>query len=176
MKLRFHTLITLLLFAALAISASAAQSTPKPGFPAGTWIGGGYGEAEIALDGDLITLLSTNLTFTLNVSRNGRVTGEGTLRTLQTGSGSVGSRITGVANVTFSGTPINVRYSGSQVVTTKFIDAEHVQGTKFTRDISGGLAIKKARSCRVTGGHIARGDGPTVRFNWQARLKGVSCR
>ena len=87
MKLTIRTFIALLLVAASAIAASAAQSAPKPGFPAGTWIGGGYGEAEIAFDADLITLYSTNLSFTLNVSKNGTVKGSGTLRSLQTGIG-----------------------------------------------------------------------------------------
>jgi hypothetical protein len=170
MKLTIKTFIALLL-AASAIAASAAQSAPKPGFPAGTWIGGGYGEAEIALDGDLITLYSMNLSFTLSVSKNGAVTGTGTLKSLQTGSGSVGSRITGVAKLTFSGTPTSIRYAGTQVVTTKFGDAAHVQGTTFERKISGGLVPRNARSCRVSGGHRFEG----VTFNWQARLKGVKC-
>jgi hypothetical protein len=178
-KLRIHTLIAalaLLLFAAVAGTASATQSIAKPGFPPGTWIGSGYGEAEIALDGDLITLMSTTLKFTLNVSRDGKVAGKGTLTRLQTGSGSVGSKITGVAKVTFSGSPTHVRYSGSEVVTTKFIDAEHVQGTTFTRQVTGGLVIKKARSCLVTGGHTVAGAGPSVKFTWKASLKGVTCR
>lgn len=171
MKLKIRTTLALLLFAAFAITTSVAQSAPKPGFPSGTWIGSGYGEAEIALDGDLITLYSTNLNFALTVSKDGTVRGSGMLRSLQTGSGSVGSKITGVAKLTFSGTPTNIRYSGTQVVTTKFIDAAHVQGTTFERNISGGLVPRKARSCRVSGGHRFQG----VTFNWQARLKGVKC-
>jgi hypothetical protein len=172
MKLTIKALVALLLVAASAFAASAAQAAPKPGFPTGTWLGAGYGEAEIALDGDLITLHSTNLDFVLNVSKDGIVTGSGTLRSLQTGSGSVGSKITGVAKLTFSGTPTNIRYAGTQVVTTKFIDAAHVDGTTFTREITGGLVPKKARSCRVSGGHWFQG----VTFTWQARLKGVTCR
>jgi hypothetical protein len=173
MKPRTSTIAaTLALLAAALGSASATDAAPKPGFPPGTWIGAGYGEAEIALDADLITLYSTNLNFTLDVTKDGKVTGRGTLRSLQTGSGSVGSRITGVAKLTFSGTPTQIRYSGTQVVTTKFVDAAHVQGTTFTRGISGGLVIKKARSCRVSGGHRVEG----LTFAWQARLKGVTCR
>jgi len=175
MKHRIHTLVAtlaLLLFAVAASTASATEAAPKPGFPTGTWIGAGYGEAQLALDGDLITLYSTNLNFTLNVSKDRKVTGKGTLRSLQTGSGSVGSKITGVSKLTFSGTPTNVRYAGTQVVTTKFVDAAHVQGTTFTRRISGGLAINKARSCRVSGGHRFEG----VTFTWKAALKGVTCR
>ncbi|MGH3128086.1 MAG: hypothetical protein ACRDPX_09205 [Gaiellaceae bacterium] len=174
MKLRTFTIAATLALALLAAtlgSASATDAAPKPGFPAGTWIGAGYGEAEIALDGDLITLYSTNLNFTLNVSKGGAVTGTGMLRSLQTGSGSVGSKITGVAKLTFSGTPTNIRYAGTQVVTTKFIDAAHVDGTSFERKISGGFVPRKARSCRVSGGHRFQG----VTFNWQARLKGVKC-
>ena len=175
MRLRTFTTVATLALALLAAalgSASATNAAPKPGFPAGTWIGGGYGEAEIAFDADLITLYSTNLSFTLKVSKGGTVTGTGTLRSLQTGSGSVGSRISGVATLTFSGTPTNVRYAGTQVVTTRFVDAEHVQGTTLTRKISGGLVPTKARSCRVTGGHRFEG----VAFNWQARARGVTCK
>lgn len=171
MKLTIKTLVALLLVAASAFAASAAQSAPKPGFPSGTWIGSGYGEAEIALAGDLITLYSTNLNFTLNVSKNGTVTGTGMLKSLQTGSGSVGSKITGVAKLTFSGTPTNIRYAGTQVVTMGFVDQAHNEGRSFERKISGGLVPRKALSCRVSGGHRFQ----EVTFNWQARLKGVKC-
>jgi hypothetical protein len=179
MKLRIHTLIAalaLLLFAAFAGTASATQSIAKPGFPPGTWIGTGQAFAETGFDGDLITSMSGTAKFTLNVSRDGKVTGKGTWTTLQTGAGSVGSKITGIAKVTFSGTPTDVRYSGSQFVTTRFVDAEHSQGTTFTRQVTGRLVIKKARSCRVTGGHTVASVGPWVKFTWTATLKGVTCR
>jgi hypothetical protein len=179
MKPRIHTLITMLavlVFAAFASSASATQSAPKPGFPPGTWIGSGHGDAATGFDGDLITSMSGTARFTLNVSRNGKVTGTGTWATLQTGAGSVGSKITGIAKVTFAGTPTDVRYSGNQVVRTRFVDAGRSQGTTFTRKVSGRLMIKKALSCRVTGGHTVGGFGPSVKFIWKATLKGVICR
>jgi hypothetical protein len=175
MKSSMYTLIAALSLLLFAGSASATQSTAKPGFPPGTWIGTGQLFAETGFDGDLITSLSGSATFTLKVSRNGKVTGSGKWTTLQTGDGPVSSKITAVARVTFSGTPTAVRYAGTQVVTTRFGDAAHSQGTTFTRDVSGGLTIKKARSCRVTGGYKVAGEGPWVKFDWTASLKGVKC-
>jgi hypothetical protein len=104
----------------------------------------------------------------------GKVSGKGTWTTTQIGSGSVGSKITGVASVTFSGTPTDVRYKGTEVIKTAFIDPVHTTGTTFTRHApyKGRLVIKKALSCRVTGGHTF--DGGT--FTWKAALKGVTCR
>jgi hypothetical protein len=180
MKLRINTLtgaLALLLLAASAGTASATQSAPLPGFQPGTWVGTGEGAAETGFDGDLITSMSVTATFTLTVSRDGKVAGSGTWRTLETGAGSVGAKITGIARVSFSGTPTDVRYAGTQVVTTGFVDAAHKKGTTFTRKVSGKLTIKKALSCRVTGGHrIAGALGPWVVFRWKATLKGVNCR
>jgi hypothetical protein len=173
-------MLTLAIGSAIAVAAfagaSATQAAPKPGFPPGTWIGSGQMFAETGFDGDLIASMSGTLNFTLTVAKDGKVTGTGTVKTLETGAGSVGARISAVARVKFSGTPTTVRYSGTQVVTTRFVDAAHSQGATFTRKVSGGLVIKKARSCLVTGGHTAGGEGPWVKFTWKARLKGVTCR
>lgn len=176
MKLGSHKLVAtlaLLLCAGAAGNASAAETVAKPGFPAGTWIGTGVLAGTTETVGDLTTRSSGTAKFTLTVS-NGKVTGKGTWRVTQIGSGSVDSRIVGTSTVTFSGTPTDVRYKGVQVITTRFVDAAHEAGTTFTRKqpISGRLIIKKARSCLVTGGHAF--DGGT--FSWKASLKGVTCR
>jgi hypothetical protein len=178
MKLRKIALATTLAAAVVVAalgSTSVTQAAPKPGFPPGTWIGAGEMFAETGVDGDLIASMSGSMKFTLTVTRDGKLSGTGTVKTLETGAGSVGARITGTAPVKFSGTPIDVRYSGTQTVTTWFKDAVHTAGTTFTRKLSGGLVIKEARSCLVSGGHTAAGEGPWVKFRWQARLKGVKC-
>jgi hypothetical protein len=178
MKLRKIAIATTLAVAVVVAalgSASATQAAPKPGFPPGTWIGAGEMAAETGQDGDLIASMSGSMNFTLTISRDGKVSGSGTVKTLETGAGSVGAKITGTAQVKFSGTPTDVRYSGTQVVTTWFGDGVHSNGRTFTRKASGGLVIKKARSCLVSGGHTAGGEGPWVKFRWQARLKGVKC-
>lgn len=179
MKLRTHTLTALALavtFAAFAGTTSASQSAPLPGFEPGTWVGTGQTLVASGSAGGLTTSMSGTATFRLTVSRDGRVAGTGTWRTVQIGKGTVSSRITGVARVKFSGTPTDVRYAGTQVVTTRFGDVEHSAGTTFTRKVSGKLTIKKALSCRVTGGYRVGGAGPSVTFNWKATLKGVTCR
>ena len=176
MKHKIHTLVAalaLLLFAAAAGTASAHKSVAKPGFPSGTWIGTGVLTGKTETVGDITTQTSGTAKFTLIV-KGGKVSGRGTWRTTQFGSGSVGSKITGFASVTFSGTPIDVRYKGTEVIKTAFVDPAHTTGNVFTRQApySGRLVIKKALSCRVTGGHTFE-DGT---FTWKAALKGVTCR
>ncbi|HJV30275.1 MAG TPA: hypothetical protein VJ645_07130 [Gaiellaceae bacterium] len=177
MKHRIHTFVAALMLlpfaAAAAGTASAHQSVAKPGFPSGTWIGTGVLTGKTETVGDITTRTSGTAKFTLTV-KGGKVSGRGTWRTTQVGSGSVGSKIVGVASVTFSGTPIDVRFKGTEVIKTSFVDAAHTTGNVFTREApySGRLVIKKALSCRVTGGHAFE-DGT---FTWKAALKGVTCR
>lgn len=177
MKHGMHTLIAalaLLLFTAAAGTALATESVAKPGFPAGTWTGTGVLAGTTETVGDITTRSRGTARFTLNVSKDGTVTGKGTWRVTQIGSGSVGSRIVGVSSVRFSGTPIDVRFKGTQVITTAFVDPAHTTGNTFKRKepITGHLVIKKALSCLVTGGHSF--DGGT--FRWKASLEGVTCR
>jgi hypothetical protein len=174
MKLRTHLLAASLSLLLLAAAAGTASAIAKPGFPAGTWSGAGSLAGTTATAGDLTVRSSGTLTFTLRVSQDGTVGGYGKWRVTQIGSGSVGSKIVGVSSVTFSGTPIDVRYKGIQVITTRFIDQAHENvGNTFTRKepISGRLVIKKAGSCLVTGGHTAEGGT----FKWKASLQGVKC-
>jgi hypothetical protein len=174
-------LIPIVLAAVVACALGSASSTsaaPKPGFPSGTWIGNGQMFAETGFDGDLITSMSGSSSFKLKVSKSGKVTGSGTYTVLQTGDGPVASKITGVARITFSGTATDVRYVGKQVVTMKFGDAVHSNGNTITRNVSGKLTITKARSCRVSGGHLVPGGGtgsPWIKFVWKATLQGVKC-
>src|SRR5262245_5037864 len=105
MKLRTYVVATMLPLAAIAVAAtaSATQAGAKPGFPAGTWRGTGALTTGMDTVGGLTTRTSGSATFTLRVSRAGRVTGKGTWKVTQIGTGSVNSKITGVADVSFSG-------------------------------------------------------------------------
>jgi hypothetical protein len=174
MKLRTHLLAASLSLLLLAAAAGTASAVAKPGFPAGSWSGAGSLAGTTETAGDLTVRSSGTLKFTLRVSQDGKVGGFGKWRVTQIGSGSVGSKIVGVSNVTFSGTPIDVRYKGTQVITTRFVDPVHSTGNTFTREepINGRLVIKKAGSCLVTGGHKAEGGT----FKWKASLQGVTCR
>jgi hypothetical protein len=123
---------------------------------------------------DLTIRTQGSAKFTLKVSRDQKVSGTGTWIFQQFGSGPVGSKITGVSKVTFSGTPSDVRFKGTQVVTTKFQDAAHKDGNTFTSEKpqTGVLVIKKANACIVSGGHrTAVGT-----FTWKAVPKGATCR
>ena len=174
MKRKTHALATMLALAAIAVAAtaSATQAGAKPAFPAGTWTGTGVLATETETVAGLTTRTSGSATFTLKVSKAGRVTGKGSWKVTQIGTGSVSSKITGVANVSFSGTRANVRFEGTEVVTTKFWDATLETGNTFTRKepYRGSLVIKKVGRCLVTGGHTF--DGGT--FGWKA--KPLGCR
>ena len=178
MKIKRMTVATALAVAAITaalVGAASSQAGPKPGFPPGTWIGTGVMTVQTEVVADLTIRTTGSARFTLNVSRDHKISGKGTWITTQYGSGPVGSKITGVASVTFSGTPTDVRFSGSQTITTKFVDAAHPEvGATFTKkeyDKRGSLVIKKAGPCLVTGGHTFEGG----KFNWKAVLKGTKC-
>jgi hypothetical protein len=176
MKVKFPILATTLalVLVAVAATASATQAVAKPGFPAGTWIGNGVLAVQTETVAGLTTRTSGSAKFTLNVSKAGRISGKGVWKIKQIGSGSVNSRVTGVATVSFFGTPTDVRFKGVEVITTEFQDPAHSTGTTFTKKepARGSLLIKKAGSCLVTGGHSF--DGGT--FSWRAALQGVTCR
>jgi hypothetical protein len=174
MKHRIHTVAVALALVLLAAAgtATAGDSAAKPGFRPGTWNGTGVLATTTETVADLTVRTSGTAKFTLTVSKGGRVTGKGTWTVTQIGTGSVKSTIKGVATVKFSGTATDVRFSGTQVVTTWFGDVAHSAGTTFTRGYTGRLVIKKAGSCRATGGHTFD-DGT---FSWKALLNGVTCR
>jgi hypothetical protein len=178
MKLRTVMLaasLGLTLVAAALGGASSTGAAPKPGFPPGTWLGTGVLAETTETVADLTIRTTGSAKFTLNVSRDHKVSGTGTWIRTQFGSGPVGSKITGVTKVTFSGTPTDVRFKGTQVITTRFKDAAHPDREhSFTNEkpAAGSLVIKKATSCRVTGGH--KFEAGT--FSWKAALKGVTCR
>jgi hypothetical protein len=176
MKVKFPALVTTvaLVLVAVAASASATQAVAKPGFPAGTWLGNGTLAAETETVAGLTTRTSGSAKFTLNVSKGGSITGKGVWTIKQIGTGSLNSRIVGVAKVTFFGTPTDVRFKGVQVVTSEFQDPTISTGHTFTKKelARGRLLIKKAGSCLVTGGHTFDGG----KFSWRAALQGVTCR
>jgi hypothetical protein len=177
MKLRTVMLAASLGLALVAAALGGASSTgaaPKPGFPAGTWAGTGTLAMTTETVADLTIRTHGSAKFTLKVSRDQKVSGTGTWIFQQYGSGPVGSKITGVAKVTFHGTPSDVRFKGTQVVTTKFQDAAHTDGNTFTSEkpSTGVLVIKKANACIVSGGH----KNVVGTFTWKAVPKGATCR
>jgi hypothetical protein len=154
----------------LALGATGASAVAKPGFPSGTWNGKGTLTAPTETVADLTTRIGGKLTFRLNVS-GGKVSGTGKWTIVQVGTGSIASKITGVANVTFSGTPTNVTFSGMQTMHMEFVGyGKHTERT-ITRSYKGVLVITKAGSCKVSGGHT---NGKTT-VKWSALLAGVTC-
>jgi hypothetical protein len=169
MKTFLTTLALVGLVAATSVTASAA---PKPGFEPGTWLVKGTMSGQSSEYGQTIRTKGS-FTFTLRVGKNGAVGGTGAWRMTQLGSGAISSKITGVAAVKLSGTPTQVRYGGTLVLTSKFSDGVVSGGNTATvkKPLSGGLTIKKALSCKVTGGQTIDG----VVTTWTATLQGVTC-
>jgi hypothetical protein len=164
------------LFAALgllwSVGAAAAPdrvAVAKPGFPAGTWVGTGVISSPDETVAGHTTRFSGKFSFTLKVSR-GSVSGTGkwTYRQIGTG-GDIESKLVGVAPITFAGTPTKPTFSGTLTVNAEFIGYGKIKtGNTFTKPLTGWLLIKKAGSCRVTGGHT---NGTTT-VSWKAVLKG----
>jgi hypothetical protein len=155
-----------------SVSASAApqsEAAAKPGFPAGTWSGKGVISGSTSEYGQTIRTAG-KATFTLKVTRGGRVSGTGRWVTTEVGSGAISSSITGTATVRFGGTATLPTYAGTQIVKTSFSDGVVGGGNTFTAEktFKGALRITRAGHCRVTGGRTAEG----VAFKWTALLKG----
>jgi hypothetical protein len=156
----------------LAAGATTASGGPKPGFPAGTWNGKGTLATPAETVADLTTRTSGRFTFRLQVSKSGEVSGTGKWTIVQVGTGSIASKITSVANATFSGTPTNIRFAGMQTMHMVFVGYGKIR-TEHTKtlEFKGGLAITKAGSCKVAGGHT----NGSVTVKWSALLAGVTC-
>jgi hypothetical protein len=160
---------------ALAVGAAGASAAPandaaaNPGFPAGTWIGKGVISGSSSEYGQT-TRTTGKATFTIKVTRGGRVTGTGRWVTTEIGSGAISSRITGVAPVRFGGTATLPTYRGTQTVKTSFSDGVVDDDNTFVAEkpFKGALRITRAGHCRVTGGRTVDG----VSFKWAALLKG----
>src|SRR5262245_51947366 len=155
-----------------AIGATSSGAAPKPGFAPGTWDVTGTMRGTSTDYGQTIDTKGT-FKFTLRVTKAGGISGTGTWQTTAIGSGAISSKITGFMRVTLSGTPTDVRYSGNQTLTMHFTDGVASSGNTVTRKkvSTGKLVIKKALSCKVTGGHTNHG----VVTTWTATLKGVTC-
>jgi opacity protein-like surface antigen len=154
---------------ALAVAPAASEAAAKPGFPAGTWTGKGVISGTSSEYGQT-TRTTGRASFTLNVTRGGRVSGTGRWVTTEVGSGAISSTIRGVANVRFGGTATLPTYAGPQTVTTSFSDPVHDDGTTFVakKTFRGALRITRAGHCRVIGSRTVDG----VSFKWTALLKG----
>ena len=170
---RHSTVAALVLAAAgLVLAPAAGHAAAKPGFPAGTWVGKGVITAPTETVAGLTTVTKGSLKFTLAVSKSGKVTGKGTWRLVQIGSGDLDSKIVGVAPVTFSGAPTNVGFTGMQTLTTQFsVDGRVIGGKTSTQPMKGRLVIKRAFGCKVVGGHV---NGETT-VTWTALRKGSKC-
>src|SRR5215216_2588542 len=133
---RRHSTVAALALAAagLVLAPAAGHAAAKPGFPAGSWIGKGVIKAPTETVADITTVTKGSLKFTIAISKSGKVTGKGTWKLVQVGSGDLDSTIVGVAPVTFSGGPTNIAFAGTETVKTQFsIDGRVVGGKTFTR-------------------------------------------
>ena len=153
-----------------ATAAPAAHGIAKPGFGAGTWTGKGTLTAAPETAGGHTVRAGGSFDFTISVSKDGQVTGTGTWKIVQVGSGGdMESKTVMFAAVRFGGTATNVTYSGTQKMTTRIVAYGRVPFTSTkSRPYNGRLAITRAGHCRVVGGHT--NGGATVK--WAAVLKG----
>jgi opacity protein-like surface antigen len=168
MKFNTRRLLPLLAaVTAIAVAAPASEAAAKPAFPAGTWTGKGTISGSSSEYGQE-TRTTGKATFTIKVTKGGRVTGSGKWVSTEVGSGAIASTIKSVATVKFAGTAARPTYAGTQTVTTSFSDSAHDEGNTFTLDFKGALRIKRAGHCRVTGGQTIEG----VSLKWTALLQG----
>ena len=151
----------------LGAAAPASHAAAKPGFPAGTWTGKGVISGTSSEYGQT-TRTSGNATFTLKVTRGGRVSGTGRWSKKEVGSGAISSTITSIATVRFGGTATRPTYAGTQTVKTSFSDGVVGGGNTTELPFKGALRITRAGHCRVTGARTVDG----VSFKWKALLKG----
>jgi hypothetical protein len=151
----------------LGAAAPASQAAAKPGFPAGTWTGKGVISGTSSEYGQT-TRTTGKASFTLKVTRGGRVSGTGRWTKKEVGSGAISSTITSIATVRFGGTAIRPTYAGTQTVTTSFSDGVRRGGNTVSLPFKGALRITRAGHCRVTGAQTVEG----VSFKWTALLTG----
>ena len=176
--MKFRTLfLTAAAVTALGAAAPAGHAAAKPGFPAGTWSGKGTISGKSSEYGQE-TRTTGSATFTLKVTRGGRVSGTGKWVKTEVGSGAISSTIKSIARVRFGGTATRPTYAGTQNVTTSFSDAVLSDGNTFELPFKGALRITRAGHCRVTGGR--RIDGRVVQVDgaarWQRHLQHLTAR
>ena len=166
--MKFRTLfLTAAAVTALGAAAPAGHAAAKPGFPAGTWSGKGVISGTSSEYGQRTRTTGT-ATFTLKVTRGGRVSGTGRFTKKELGIGAIASKITSIATVRFGGTAIRPTYAGTQKVTTSFSDGARSGGNTVSLPFKGGLRITRAGHCRVTGAKTVDG----ISFKWTALLNG----
>ena len=153
-----------------AVGASAAPldgTAPKPGFPAGTWTGKGAISGSSSEYGQE-TRTSGSASFTLKVTRGGRVSGTGKWVTTEDRQRRHLLDDQECRKGQLRRHRETPTYAGTQTVTTSFADGARDDGNTFELPFKGALRITRAGHCRVTGGHSAGG----VSFKWTARLAG----
>jgi hypothetical protein len=158
-----------LALAAALLLPAVADGAPKPGFAAGRWDGNGTISDRRVDPGVATTRWTGAVDFGLVVA-GGTVSGTGTWRMTQTGSGRIGTSVLrGTARLRFSGTPTAVSFSGTQQVRGFFRKDGISTPLSMTRPLAGRLKIGRAGHCKVTG--VSTGN--EGRFRWTAVLKGA---
>jgi hypothetical protein len=151
-----------LLTAALA-GASTAHAAPKPGLPAGTWVGSGLAKGETTEAG-VTSTFSARLRFTIVVGKDGRVRGTGAFASDMVVTGEFPSVISSTADVTFGGTATNLLYTGTAATRATFDTVTRNLKPIVLRQQ---LPIGRAGACRVTGSVVLNG----LTFTWSAAKK-----
>ena len=154
------------LVASLATSVGAA---PKPGFPAGTWIGKGTITGRGLPTAGPPTVFSGKFDFVMKVGRDGSVSGTGSWYRKMVGTGAVSAVIVAKTRVKVAGDSTQPRLVGTYRVVGTFSGHGVTNTSTFAPvKLSERLVITRAGACKVTGRHTFNG----VTTQWAAQLKG----
>ena len=177
MKLRIQilTALALLLVAAVAGTASATQTAPKPGFLPGTWIGKGTIKGSVE-DGPMWTTFSGGIAFTLKVDKSFRASGSGSWKMNMLGTqdamseDAIDTSMFGTASIQLSGSAANPAFKGVMHVVGEIRAFGHKRPMKpFDQPIAKRLVITKANACKVVGSTEIQ---PGVTLTWTAQRRG----
>jgi hypothetical protein len=149
----------------VALGATTAVAAPKPGLPAGTWVGDGSLSGVGAIDGGPASTFSGGLRFTIVVTKDGTVSGSGQWSRKMVNTEAFGASVESTASVTFSGTPTSIHYDGTaQSVMTITQGGLSRTLTMKPLPVTQELPITRAGACRATGTSTFQG----VTFSWTA--------
>ena len=150
-------------FAAVLIGASTGQAAPKPGLPAGTWVGTGTAGGTSTERG-MSSRFTARLRFTVVVGNDGRVRGTGSFASHMTTSGAISSDVASTAKVVFRGTSTDIAYTGTASTRARFASLTR---TLKPITIRQRLPIARAGACKASGGFTLNG----LAFHWSAAMK-----
>ena len=149
--------------AAVLIGASTGQAAPKPGLPAGPWVGTGTANGtstEVACRrGSPPGSASPSSSEATGGSR-----GTGSFASHMTTSGSISSEVASTANIVFRGTSTDIAYTGTASTRARFAS---ITRTLKPITIRQRLPISRAGACRAAGGFTLYG----LAFHWTAAKK-----